>query len=67
MQPALSVGVINTSGDGTIQEGNDIYTSSLTFESSVPSDSPCSFIRVGRGLQPIGYAGFNVSFDPVSI
>ena len=65
--PALSVGTIDRDGAGAITDGLDTYTNSLALETEIPSGTPCSFIRVGRSLQPLGAAGFHVSVDPVSV
>ncbi len=62
--PALAVGLVNTAGVGSVQDGNDTYSTSLAHEASLPDQTPCAYIRVGRGLQPVGFAGYHVSVDP---
>lgn len=61
MVPNLSVGL---AGDAKILDGNDTYITSLADSSETPRDQACVYIRVGRSLQPLGYAGFNVTADP---
>jgi len=64
VQPALSVGLLTTSGVGAVEDGVDTYTTSLAEESGLPDGTPAAYIRVGRTLQPIGQAGFHVTVDP---
>ena len=64
MEPALSVGQISLTGDGSVLSGTDRYVTSLAQEANVPDSAPIAFVRVGRSLQPIGLAGFHVQPDP---
>jgi len=63
MQPSLSVAKIDLSGAGSVLDGPDVYTTSLAGSQDLPDGSAVSYIRVGRGLQPIGLAYYHVSPD----
>ena len=61
MQPNLSVAQIDLSKDGAVKDGADVYTTSLASSQNLPDGSAVSYIRVGRGLQPIGLAYYHVA------
>ena len=61
MLPALSVAQIDLSGAGAVRDGADNYTTSLAGSVDLPDGSPVAYIRVGRGLQPLGPAYFHVT------
>ena len=60
-QSALSVGQVSLSGVGDVKDGADTYLTSLVHESGLSDGDPAAYIRVGRGLQPIGLAGYHVT------
>lgn len=64
MQPQLGVGALDLAGTGSVLDGADRYTTSLAQEADLPQGVPCAFVRVGRSLQPISFAGFHVAPAP---